>query len=296
MEGGRLSLGTPFNVMEAASAVGDENQERWLVQKDKLDFGPFSLAQIRAQIERGEIISEHLIVDTDSGERWKVKEFPGLGEFTKSAERKRERERRARAEQAHESVEKKKSVMTFVIVGVVLVGVLGAIALYVMSRKDADGGKLASREEEAEVDAFLKDVKINFAKASVAKKGSGGGHRAASGGAANDSEFNNDMNLGDATKAGGGDETLDDDVIQKVMMGNYRSLVPCIMAEKRKEPGLSDIALDFVVRGTGKVSAVKVNGQRGGPFAGCVLGRMQSFGFPKFNGNKTVASWSMSMR
>ena len=84
MEGGRLSLGTPFNVMEAAGAVGDENQERWLVQKDKLDFGPFSLAQIRAQIERGEIISEHLIVDTDSGERWKVKEFPGLGEFTKS--------------------------------------------------------------------------------------------------------------------------------------------------------------------------------------------------------------------
>jgi hypothetical protein len=187
-------------------------------------------------------------------------------------------------------------VVTFVVVGAVLVAVLGAIALYVLSRKDADGGKLASREEEAEVDAFLKDVKINFAKASVAKKGSGGGHHAASGGAANDSEFNNDMNLGDATKAGGGDETLDDDVIQKVMMGNYRSLVPCIMAEKHKEPGLSDIALDFVVRGTGKVSAVKVNGQRGGPFASCVLGRMQSFGFPKFNGNKTVASWSMSMR
>jgi hypothetical protein len=298
MEGGRLSLGTPFNVMEAASAVGDENQERWLVQKDKLDFGPFSLAQIRAQIERGEIISEHLIVDTDSGERWKVKEFPGLGEFTKSAERKRERERRARAEQAHESVEKKKSMLTFVIVSAVLVGVLGAIALYVMSRKSADGGKLASREEEAEVDAFLKDVKINFAKASVAKRGtgSGGGHHAASGGGANDSEFTNDMNLGDATKAGGGDESLDDDVIQKVMMGNYRSLVPCIMAEKHKEPGLSDIALDFVVRGTGKVSAVKVNGQRGGPFASCLLGRMQSFGFPKFNGNKTIASWSMSMR
>jgi hypothetical protein len=80
------------------------------------------------------------------------------------------------------------------------------------------------------------------------------------------------------------------------MMGNYRSLVPCIMAERHKTPGLSDIALDFVVRGSGKVSAVKANGQRGGPFAGCLLGRMQSFGFPKFNGSKTIASWSMSMR
>jgi len=296
MEGGRLSLGTPFNVMEAANAVGDENQERWLVQKDKLDFGPFSLVQIRAQIERGEFMGEHLIVDTDSGERWKVKEFPGLGEFSKSAERRRERERRARAEQAHESVEKKKSLVTFFIVGLAVLGVLGGIALYVLSRKDSDGGKLASREEEAEVDAFLKDVKINFAKASVAKKGASGAHHAASGGAANDAEFTNDMNLGDATKAGVGDEALDDDVIQKVMMGNYRSLVPCIMAERHKEPGLSDISLDFVVRGTGKVSAVKVNGQRGGSFAGCLLGRMQSFGFPKFNGAKTIASWSMSMR
>jgi len=296
MEGGRLSLGTPFNVMEAAGAVGDENQERWLVQKDKLDFGPFSIAQIRAQLDRGEILSEHLIVDTDSGERWKVKEFPGLGEFAKSAERRREQQRRARAEQAHETVEKKKSLLTFFIVGILLVAVLGGIALYVLSRKESDGGKLASREEEAEVDAFLKDVKINFAKASVAKKGSGGGAHHASGGGANDSEFTNDMNLGDATKAGSGDETLDDDVIQRVMMGNYRSLVPCIMAEKHKEPGLSEIALDFVVRGTGKVSAVKVNGQRGGPFASCLLGRMQNFGFPKFNGNKTIASWSMSMR
>ena len=46
------------------------------MQKDKLDFGPFSMAQIRAQIERGEIAGEHLIVDSDSGERSKVKEFP----------------------------------------------------------------------------------------------------------------------------------------------------------------------------------------------------------------------------
>ena len=293
-EGGRLSLGTPFNVMEAAGAVGDENHERWLVQKDKLDFGPFSLAQIRAQIEKGDILGEHMIVDNDSGERKKVKEFPGLGEFTKSAERRREQVRRARAEQAHESVEKKKSLATFFIVGAAVLAVLGGIGLYVLSRKGSDGGKLASRQEEAEVDAFLKDVKINFASAHVAKKGAPAHH--AAGGAANDAEFNNDVNMGDVTKGGGGDETLDDDVIQKVMMGNYRSLVPCIMAERHKTPGLSDIALDFVVRGSGKVSAVKANGQRGGPFASCLLGRMQSFGFPKFNGSKTIASWSMSMR
>jgi hypothetical protein len=85
-------------------------------------------------------------------------------------------------------------------------------------------------------------------------------------------------------------------VIQTVMMGPYRSLVPCVMSERHKNPGLSDVSIDFVVLGTGKIKAVRVNGQGGGSFSSCIHDRMQSFGFPKFNGNKTIASWSMSMR
>jgi hypothetical protein len=288
----RLTLGKSFNVAEAAGGAADDTQERWLIQKDKLDFGPFSLAQIRAQIERGEIEGEHMIVDSDTGARKKVKDFPALKEFTKVAERRLEQMRRAKAEHSHEATEKKKSMATVLIVGVALAAVGGGLALYLMSRKAADGGQLASREEEAEVDSFLKDVKLNFQTAHVAKRGSGGHH--ASGGG-ND-EFNNDMNMGDVTAASGGDETLDDGVIQRVMMGNYRSLIPCLMAEKHKNPGLTEMSIDFVVRGTGKVSAVKVNGQRGGGFPSCVLGRMQSFNFPKFHGSKTIASWSMSVR
>jgi hypothetical protein len=291
---GRLTLGKSFNVAEAAGGAADDSQERWLIQKDKLDFGPFSLAQIRAQIERGEIEGDHMIVDSDTGARKKVKDFPALKEFTKGAERRLEQQRRAKAEHTHDATEKKKSMATLLIVGVALAVVGGGMALYLMSRKAADGGQLAERQEEAEVDSFLKDIKLNFASAHVAKRVAG--HHAGGGGGGSD-EFNNDMNMGDVTKSGGGgDETLDDGVIQKVMMGNYRSLVPCIMQEKHHNPGLSDVSIDFVVRGSGKVSAVKVNGQRGGGFPGCVLGRMQSFNFPHFNGSKTVASWSMSMR
>jgi serine/threonine-protein kinase len=288
---GRLTLGKSFNVAEAAAGAADDSQERWLIQKDKLDFGPFSLAQIRAQIERGEIIGEHMIVDSDTGARKKVKDFPALKEFTKVAERRLEQMRRAKAEHTHEATEKKKSMATVLVVGAALVVVGGGLALYLMTRQAAEGGALASREEEAEVDAFIKEAKISFATAKVAKRGSG--HRGGGGGG---DEFNNDMNLGDVTNAKGGDETLDDGVIQKVMMGNYRSLVPCLMTEKHKNPALAEMSIDFVVRGTGKVSAVKVNGQRGGAFPSCVLGRMQSFNFPKFNGSKTIASWSMSLR
>jgi len=139
-----------------------------------------------------------------------------------------------------------------------------------------------------------KDVKLSFQKASTVKRGSGGGHRSG-GSTAGDGDFSNDANFGDASKHGsGGDETLDDQIIEETMMKHYRGLVPCLMQERHRSPGVSEMSVDFVVRGTGKVSAVKVNGQKGGSFANCVLGRMPTF--PKYNGNKTIASWSMSMR
>lgn len=268
----------------------DDNIEKWLVQKDRLDFGPFSMVQIRAQIERGDILADHVLIDNDSGSRCRIREYPTLGSLAKSAHRRLEQARRAQAEQRSQKSEKKKSFFTTIIVTLVVATVLGGVAFYVVSRRDTTGGKLASREEEAEVDNFLKGVKIGGMKASVKKAV----HRAPGSGAprgAADDEFNNDMNLGDVTKGGSeGDQTLDDDQIQSTMMANYRKLIPCVV-----HSGVSEISMEFVVRGSGKVSAVKVNGQRGGALPGCILGRMQSFSFPKFNGGKTIASWSMSM-
>ena len=233
----RSSLGRSFNVAEAAGAAIDEAQERWLIQKDRLDFGPFSLAQVRAQIQRGEIIGEHMIVDSDTGARKKVKDFPALREFTKTSERHREQNRRAAAEQRQESVDKKKSTVTVLFTLVFLVAAVGGVFFFVWTRKADQGTKLASRSEDAEIDAFLKDVKLSFQGAHVAKRGSGG-HHAGGGSKADDAEFNNDSNFGDASKyASAGDETLDDGVIEETMMHHYRGLVPCLMTRAQAQPG-----------------------------------------------------------
>jgi hypothetical protein len=226
-----------------------------------------------------------------------VKEFRPLSEFTKTSERHREQNRRAVAEQKMESSDKKKRAATLFFSAIFLLVAAGGVGFFVLTRKADDGTKLASRSEDAEVDAFLKDVKLNFEKAHVAKRGSGGHH--STGNAKDDAEFNNDANFGDASKyAQGGDDTLDDGVIEETMLHHYRGLVPCLMAERKHNPGMTQMSLDFVVRGNGKVSAVKVNGQKGAfascVFASCVLSRMPTF--PKFNGSKTIASWSMSMR
>ena len=54
--------------------------------------------------------------------------------------------------------------------------------------------------------------------------------------------------------------------------------------------------MEFVVRGSGQVAAVRVNGQTNSSFANCMYGKMQTVSFPKFNGSKTVASFSLAFR
>jgi eukaryotic-like serine/threonine-protein kinase len=284
----RITLGKTFDVAQAAGMA--EHDERWLVQKDRLDFGPFSLAQLMAQIERGVFKGDHMIVDIESGERQKIKDHPLIAEFALTSERKLEAVRRAQAEHVHEKVERKKSRATFIILGTVVAALTTVIVIYLKQRESAKDDVLASRVDEADVDDFLTRVKVDFPsqrKPTATRRGglSGGGK----------GDFSGNMNLGDVTE-GGNNDILGNDRVQQVMMANYRKLVPCIINERRHNAGLSNVELEFIIKGTGKVSAVRVNGQQNGGFPACVLGRMQTFAFPAFNGRQTIASWSMSMR
>ena len=98
------------------------------------------------------------------------------------------------------------------------------------------------------------------------------------------------MDFGDISQ-GGGDAILDEGKIDQVMRANYRKLVPCAL-----QGGIRTVGLDFVIQPTGRVKAVRVNGQGKGAMPMCVLNQMQSFGFPAYKGKNTLASWSMSFR
>jgi hypothetical protein len=226
----------------------------------------------------------------DSGDRQKLREHPQLVEFTRATERRLEVQRRAQAERAHEHVERKKGRWMILIIGTAVVAIGGGLSWFIHQRAAAKVDVLASRVSEADVDAFLKDVKISFPehKRGVRRAGPGGGGPVGVAGRAED--FNNKMDLGDVSQEGG-DALLDEGVIDRVMHANYRRLVPCIMGR-----GVSTIAVDFVVQPTGRVRAVRVNDQSKGPLPMCILNQMQSFGFPPYKGKNTIASWSMSIR
>jgi hypothetical protein len=282
----RLTLGKSFSVADAVRI--SEEYERWLIQKDNLDYGPFSLAQVMAQMEKGIFGADDYIVDADSGDRQKIKDHPQLAEFARIIERKLEAQRRSRAEQAHEHVERRKIRWTLFIIGAAILVLGGGLAFYVMNRKAAEVDVLASRVSESDVDNFLKSVKIEFAQP---KRAAAGGRRSSGGGVAGKAEdFANNMDLGDVSKDGG-DAILDEGTIDKVMRANYRKLVPCVM-----QGGVRSIEVDFAIQPSGAVQGVQVNGQRKGGLPVCILRQMQSFGFPSYKGKKTIASWSMSLR
>jgi hypothetical protein len=281
----RLTLGKSFSVSDAVRI--SEEYERWLVQKDSLDFGPFSLAQVMAQMEKGIFNGDHYIVDADSGDRQKIKDHPQLAEFTRVVERKLEAQRRTRAEQAHEHAERRKGRWFVLIIGLALAAIGSGGWFYLKNRKAAESDVLASRVSEADIEKFLNGVKVEFAQ----PKRVGGGRRGVGGGVAGRAEdFTNNMDLGDVSQ-GGSDAILDETTIDRVMRANYRKIVPCAM-----QGGIRTVELDFVVQPSGRVKAVQVNGQRKGAMPMCILSQMQSFPFPSYKGRNTIASWSMSFR
>jgi hypothetical protein len=164
----------------------------------------------------------------------------------------------------------------------------GGLTFYMMNRKAGQQDDLATRVSDSDINAFLKDLKVEFAK----PRRSGGSRRgSSSGGVAGRAEdFANNMAFGDVSQSGG-DAILDESVIDRVMQGNYRKLVPCIMRS-----GVRSIDVDFVIAPSGKVVAASANGQRRGTLPMCVLTQMQSFGFPSWKGKKTIANWSMRLR
>jgi eukaryotic-like serine/threonine-protein kinase len=276
-----------FNVDAALSAVDDQT-ERWLIQKDKLDFGPFNMREIRSQVEAGKIAGEHTIVDTETGERRRVKDHPQLRQLVMEAESRLAEKSRMDAEDADRRKQRGKVVTLLGIIFVVVLAVGGGVTWYVMHMQPKVVEKIV-HDKNDDLD-FLKGLEISMkVDPPVAKPK---GHKRKPG---SKNEFSDVTSLGDASEDGG-DETLDQTVVQKVMTANFKVLLGCIAEERRRNSSLSTVDMDFIIKGTGNVSAVKVNGQTGSPLAGCMYGKMQTVAFPKFNGAKTHASFTLNLK
>jgi hypothetical protein len=290
-----------FNVDAAVSST-DDSTERWLIQKDKLDFGPFNLADVRSQVEGGKILGDHTIIDTETGERRKVKDHPQLREMVMQAETRMAEHHRQQMEDQEKRSHRGKITSLLAVAVFAVIGIGVGIFFYSKKATDAEAKRKTQETEllaaqvksEQQLAQFLSGVEINMKVDPPAAKPAGPKKSRSRKGGSNN-QYSDVTNLGDASD-GGGEESLDQSVVQGVMKSNFKVLVGCILEERRRNPSMHNVDMDFIIKGTGNVSGVKVNGSTESAFAHCMLGKMQTVSFPKFNGAKTHASFSLSMK
>jgi serine/threonine protein kinase len=270
-------------------AMADESEEKWLIQKGKLDFGPFSFAQVKQQIAADQIEPGHVIIDNENGQRCKVEDHPLLHDLVMGAAQKRDDARRAHAEHVAVKTDKHKgfALFGFIGAGVVALFLVGYFVIKAVKagEKKQSGGAIASLEG-AEIKFELKLADAPKRPPRDPNRKAGPRVPRASGGSGG---FDDALDLGNA-EDGEESETLSNSEINPVLQRYGGKLGSCLARSGERK---GDI--EFIIKGSGKVSAVRVNGSESSGLAGCVRGVMTSMQFPSFNGPRTKAQFSMSI-
>jgi hypothetical protein len=271
-------------VDRALAAALADTTEKFLISKGRLDYGPFSLADVVAQIEKGDIVAGNIIMDKDTGARGDVAEHPLLGPIVDSARQRRDDERRAQAEAKVQSAQTKKGAVLYAVIALGVIGAAVAVWFVIQSvRGDDDKKKVAgvSKVEGAELKVTVSMPKVPPAK----KRPRGGG----GGGAARDNYSENlALDLSDDSDE---TETLGMDKVYAVYSTHGRQLGGCLMSN-----GGGSANIGIIIDGpSGKVRWVKVNGQQSGGLYNCINRVMRSMQFPKINGPRTRAEFDIGV-
>ena len=307
--GGGTPAGAPLpaagqrqvSMEELLAETDGDDTERWLVQKDRLDFGPFSLVELKQQLYTGEFTPNEMVLNKESGDVIRIRNHPDLREFIVHLESHFAHKEADQMEVQRMDKEKRRRTFTILAVAMALVilGACGAVAAWFLTKDPEIEERIVIREKEANIEKLYSGLEITWKREKAKKKrskrrGKRRGKKTA-GGKATKGGGSDVTYLGDASEEGG-DERLAQTVVERVMYKNFRKLVPCFHAARRSNPGLREVNIDFNIKGTGKVSFAKVNGQTSGALQSCILGRMKGIKFPSFDGKITPASFSLSLK
>ena len=267
-----------------AGAIDDEH-ERWLITKeDRMDYGPFSLRDVKAQIERGSISAEHTITDTETNDKRRVADHPLLGQMSREWTAKHmelDRQMKEEAERAkyNRAVVK---MLAGIFAAVVVAG--SGIGVWLITRPKP---QVVAKAGPQFTDDPLKGLSIAMQPMPPPppKKKKKVGPK--------NGQFDDSQNV----DFNDGGDTLSADDIQKTMMSKFSVLSGCLREEAARSPTTKKIDLEFIVKGTGAVSSVRVNGSTSSPVAACVFAKMQSIQFPECKTcGKTVAAFSLTLK
>ncbi|HUJ59084.1 MAG TPA: hypothetical protein VLX92_11350, partial [Kofleriaceae bacterium] len=280
-------------VDRALGAALADSTEKWLISKGRLDYGPFSLADIVAQIEKGEIVAGNIIMDKDTGARCDVAEQPLLAGMVDAARARMDDERRANAEVVAQSREKKRGVLLYVVIGLgVLAAAAGVYFIIHTARHEEEPGEVLT---VAGLDGAQLKVKVTMPKTPPAKHHGGGGARPHAGGGVpggGRDQQNASENLSlDMSDDSDETETLGMDKVFAVYSHYGAQLGGCLQST-----GSSQANISIIIDGpSGRVNWVKVNDKAAGPLWSCLNRTMRAMQFPTIHGPRTRAEFDIGL-
>jgi len=274
-------------VDRALAAALADTTEKFLISKGRLDYGPFSLADVVKQIEKGDIVAGNMIMDKDTGARGDVGDHPLLGPVVDSAKQRRDDMRRAQAEAKVQSAQTRRGTMLYAFILLGVLGAAGAVYFIIQTVRGDEGKKSVSGV--AKVEGGELKVTVSLPKVPPAKKHGhgGGGHRSGGAGMANSNE---DLSL-DLSDDSDETETLGMDKVYAVYSHYGAQLGGCLASN-----GGGSANIGIIIDGpSGRVKWVKVNGQASGGLWNCMNRVLRGMQFPKINGPRTRAEFDINL-
>jgi hypothetical protein len=270
----------------ALTAALADSTEKFLISKGRLDYGPFSLADVVAQIDKGEIVKGNIIMDKDTGARGDVADHELLGPVVDAARQRIDDQRRAHAEVKVQSAEKKRGAMLYGVIGLGVVG--AAIAVYFVINAVRSDDKQKAVAGIAKVEGAELKVTISLPKVPPAKKRTGGGGHGGGGGGGGKYDDNMQLDLSDDSDE---TETLGMDKVYAVYSSYGGPLASCLGSN-----GTRSANIGIIIDGpSGRVKGVRVNGASSGGLHQCIWRVMQRMQFPKINGPRTRAEFDIGV-
>jgi hypothetical protein len=284
---GSLAASGNSVVDRALAAALSDTAEKWLISKGRLDYGPFSLTDVVAQIEKGEVVAGNIIMDKDSGARGDVGAHPLLGPVVDAARQRIDDQRRAQAEVKVQSQEKTRGAMLYAVIGLCLAGAGVGAYLIINAVRGDEASKAATGVSKLE-GAELK-VSVSMPKKPPAKHRAGGGHRPSGGGGGGGNASENlTLDLSDDSDE---TETLGMDKVYAVYSTRGAALGGCLGSTGSRAANIG-----IIIDGpSGRVKWVKVNGQQSGGLYSCINRVMRAMQFPTIHGPRTRAEFDINL-
>ena len=291
--------------------IEDEGDERYLIRKDGLDYGPFTKQAVLEQLYDDEIDEHTSVLDRATQNRAELGDLEAFEEEVAEYVPKREERRRRQAERRAELERKVKKGGVFVLVVGILAGVvvLAGMSYYYFTRPapeklpmekafvslddrkflppPKDFQTVAADDElleqifnpEAEQNDIAKRVEKSRGGGSGASDGSTGG---AAGGAGGGAGGDDGATTVDMSESGGSKERLTDKQINDIILSDFSALRRCIQKELDNDPSFTGVTVKFYVRPNGTTGGVTLQEKKylDRPVGRCLVQEFQQMEFP----------------